>query len=133
VAGALIPLRAEDFVLAFSGMVVAYSCGNYEACSSLHLSYPRACSAGFRRPSTALSGETNAALQRPSDHYRERLALNITEQRAKITGVNLRGNFWCQRCLVGERSVISIIVAREFGHPNSAGLSLGLVVQDQIP
>jgi hypothetical protein len=68
-------------------MVVAYKYGTYETCSNLHLSYPRACSAGFRRPSTALSGETHAALPRPSDHYRERLALKTTEQRAKITGV----------------------------------------------
>ena len=59
---AVILLRAEDFMLAFSDMVVAYTCGNYETCSNLRLSYPCAGSAGFRRPSTALSGETNAAL-----------------------------------------------------------------------
>src|SRR6266404_5108529 len=85
--GAVILPRAEDFVLAFCDMVVVYKYGDYETCSSLHLSDPCPCSAGFRRPSTALSGETNAALPRPSDHYRERLALNTTEQRAKITGV----------------------------------------------
>jgi hypothetical protein len=71
VAGAVILLRAEDFVPAFCDMVVVYKYGSYETCSSLYLSYPRACSAGFRRPSTALSGETHAALPRPSDHYRE--------------------------------------------------------------
>jgi hypothetical protein len=90
VAGGLIPPGAEDFMLAFAGTISAYNCGNYETCTSLHLSYPRTCCAGFRRPSTALSGETNAALQRPRDHYRERLALNITEQRAKITALTLR-------------------------------------------
>ena len=103
-AGALIPHRAEDFMLAFSGTISAYNCDNYETCSVLHLSYPRACCAGFRRPSTALSGETYPALQRPRDHYWERLALNITEQRAKITGVSLRATFR-QRYLVGERSL----------------------------
>jgi hypothetical protein len=86
-AGAVILVRAEDFVLAFCDIVIAYRYGNYETCSSLHLSYPCPGSAGLRRPSTALSGETNAALPRRSDHYRERLALKTTEQRAKITGV----------------------------------------------
>ena len=89
-------------MLAFSGTFSAYKCGNYETCSILHLSYRRACCAGFRRRSTALSGETYPALQRPRDHYREQLALNITEQRAKITGVNLRATLPRQRLLIGE-------------------------------
>jgi hypothetical protein len=85
-------LKAEDFVLAFYDMIIVYKYGSYETCSSLHLSYPCACSAGFRRPSTALSGETNAARPRPSDHYREQLTLNTTEERAKIAGrVKRRG------------------------------------------
>jgi hypothetical protein len=80
-------LKAEDFVLAFYDMIIVHKYGSYETCSSLHLSYPCACSAGFRRPSTDLSGETNAARPRPSDHYREQLTLNTTEERAKMTGV----------------------------------------------
>ena len=72
-------LKAEDFVLAFYDMSIVYKYGSYETCSSLHLSYPCPCSAGFRRPSTDLSGETNAARPRPSDHYREQLTLNTTE------------------------------------------------------
>ena len=72
-------LKAEDFVLASYDMIIVYKYGSYETCSSLHLSYLCACSAGFRRPSTALSGETNAARPRPSDHYREQLTLNTTE------------------------------------------------------
>ena len=66
--------------------------GNAETYNSYYIYYPCARSARFRRPSAALSGETNTALPRPSDHYRERLALKTTEQRAKITDV--AGRFW---------------------------------------
>jgi hypothetical protein len=110
-------LKAEDFVLAFYDMIIVHKYGSYETCSSLHLSYPCACSAGFRRPSTALSGETNAARPRPSDHYREQLTLNTTEERAEITGIacgarsevtqNLRAGL---KHVTGVREALRVIV-----------------------
>ena len=119
-------LRQKILFLSFVTRLLQYKYGNYETCSSFHISYPCACSARFRRPSTALSGETNAALPRPSDHYRQRLPPNTTEQRAKITAVTRGVTPWCQRCLVGECSVISVIVGR-IRPSKFTGALLGLV------
>jgi hypothetical protein len=91
VASGLIPLKTKDFRLAFSGINSAYKRGNYETCSNLHLSDPRALRPGFRRPATALSGKTDAAFQRPGHYHWERFAPNAAEQqRSKVTGVDLR-------------------------------------------
>src|SRR6267143_5407793 len=106
------PSWFADFVLAFYGMVNVYKYGNYETCCGLQLSYRCAGSAGFRRPSTALSGETNAALPRRSDRHQGRTRSQHDRTACENNWRSLRDNSCCQRCLVGECSVISIIVAR---------------------